>query len=339
MLHTIPYNKLILRNLFTFCILLISALSSLGQFIDRAPSGKQNCLVIEGGGRLVNIDSTTSLDTLIARLSNDWQFIETGKMYWIGYTEDMFSIAARRDIAIQPLVNLLENSSNEHAKYGAIYSLHLIGIDRKIIGRFSEKFVNPKARKALLQFLKYPALQADIMRLLIRDPWKSDVPYIMGIMKSCKSDCWALVNGLTRYEIKDLPIYQTIPDNIKNLSVQLKYTNESILESDFDFESQIKEALDSFNHLKSKSISIEDTLFKSKLRGDFKSKFGSPITIEEFFSLLDFNNYLSLGSSIQYYLDGGKLYICSPETAKRKLITWWADQTPEQQASYNKNYR
>ena len=328
-----------LRYLFTLLLFLTLVSHTSSQITDLAPSGRQNYLAVEGVGWKMKIDTTTSLDSLIGRLSKNWQFIETGKMYWIGYTEDMYSIAARGDNAIQPLINVLQNSSSDYAKYGAVYCLHLIGIDRKIAGRFYEQFVNPKARTVLLQFLKDTSLQEDIMRLLIRDPWTTDIPYIIETMKSCKTDCWSLVNGLTRYKINNLPIHQRIPENIKDISVNLKYTNPSVLEANFDFDGQIKEALDSFRHLKNKKIVIEDTLFKSKLIGDFGSKYESPVSVQEFFSLLDFDNYTSLGSRVQYYVSGDKLFICSPETARQRLIEWWTNLTPEEKAIYNKNYR
>jgi hypothetical protein len=111
-------------------------------YIDAAPSGKENYLPVEGGAIHMPIDSTTSLINLIDRLSGDWQFIETGKMYWIGYTNDMFSIAARGDSAIGPLVKVVETSSKLKERLGAIYTLHLIGIDRSIKGRGNEPFVN-----------------------------------------------------------------------------------------------------------------------------------------------------------------------------------------------------
>jgi len=327
------------RYLFTLLLLQTLISQSFCQITDVAPSGRQNYIAVEGGGWKMKIDTTTSLDSLIGRLSKNWQFIETGKMYWIGYTEDMYSIAARGDKAIEPLMNVLENSSKDYAKYGAVYCLHLIGINRTIAGRFYEKFVNPKARMALLQFLKDTSLQEDIMRLLIRDPWQSDISTIIETMKDCKTDCWSLVNGLTRYKINNLPIHQTIPDDIKDISVNLKYTNPLVLEANFDFEGQIKEALNSFRNLRNKKIVIEDTLFKSKLMGDFGSKYESPVSVQEFFRLLDFDNYTSLGSRVQYYVADDKLYICSPETARRRLIEWWINLTADEKASYNKNYR
>src|SRR5262249_27795033 len=144
--------------------------------VDVAPSGRQNYLAVEGGGILMRIDSITPLDSLIARLSEPWHLIETGKAYWIGYNNDMFSIAARAADAIQPLLNVLKRPSPDGEKEGALLCLHLIGIDRRIAGRFSENFVNPKARNALLDALRDTSIQVYVMRLLERDPWQSDIP-------------------------------------------------------------------------------------------------------------------------------------------------------------------
>ena len=77
---------------------------------------------------------------LIQRLEEDWREVETGKAYWIGYTKDMYSIAAHGDDAIYPLLSFIKKAKSNRAKYGAILSLHLIGIDRKIAGRFYEEF-------------------------------------------------------------------------------------------------------------------------------------------------------------------------------------------------------
>ena len=208
-----------------------------------------------------------------------------------------------------------------------------------MVGRMSEEFVNPKARVALLQLLDDPSLQESIMRLLIRNPWLSDIPHIMKTIESCKTDCWALVNGLTRYRIDNLPIRQIIPDQIKNISVRLKYKNDSVHGENYDFDTQIKDALDAFMRLKSKYLSIEDTLFKSKLTGDFISIDESFITIGEFLRLLDLDYYTRLGTRLQYYMEDSKLYICSPNTARKRMIAWWSNQTQEQKDSYNKNYR
>src|SRR5450432_4123868 len=95
-----------MQYLFNFIVftLLISQ-SLFGQVLDVAPTGRQNILPVEGGGIRMKIDSTTPLNKLIYRLNDNWHFLETGKGYWIGYTEDMFSIASRGNESIRALTD------------------------------------------------------------------------------------------------------------------------------------------------------------------------------------------------------------------------------------------
>ncbi len=97
-------------------------------------------LPIEGGAYIPVIDSISSLQYLINKFNGDWKFIPTYKMYWIGYTDYMFSVAARGNDAIPVLINFVDTSKNQHAQEGAIYTLHLIGINGIIAGRFGESF-------------------------------------------------------------------------------------------------------------------------------------------------------------------------------------------------------
>jgi hypothetical protein len=300
-------------------------------YIDRAPSGRVNYLPVEGGSIHMPIDSTTSLRDLIDRLSGKWEFIETGKGYWIGYTNDMFSIAARGNSAIGPLVAVVENSTIEKARLGAIYTIHLIGIQRKIVGRFSESFVDTNARKALLYLLRYPGLQPTIMELLIRDPWKSDVPDLIGLLKKSDSDCWAVVDGLCQYKITNIPIRQKIPDNLKNIELKLRYSNPNVLEPDFDFEGQLHEILDSLIALKNDSIVVEPALLDQPLSGNWRTKLGYAkpgsrflwLSVGSFLDTRFLSLFWELGNKFQYYVDGGKLYICSANTSKKRWIDWW----------------
>lgn len=275
------------------------------------------------------IDSTTSLDSLIGRLSGNWNFIETGKMYWIGYTNDMFSIAARKDSAIRPLINVIEHSRNDRAKLGAIYTIHLIGINRSIVGRYVEQFVDTNARKALLYLLKYSDWQSTIMQLLIRNPWKSDVPDLIETMQRSDSDCWTLVAGLNRYKLADAPIHQKIPDNIANINVKLRYSDPMTLRPDFDLEEQIQEALDSIIALHNSLITVEPALLTQKLGGSFRFKLGHKTFPDgsqgtSIGELLDpwGLNFFDVGNRFQYYMDDGKLYICTADTAKKRWIKW-----------------
>ena len=281
------------------------------------------------------IDSTTSLKNLIDRLSGDWQFIETGKMYWIGYTNDMFSVASRGDRAIGPLIHVVENSSNDNARIGAIYTIHLIGINRKIVGRFEEKFVDTNARKALLYLLKYPDWQPTIMELLIRDPWKSDVAELIGCLKKSDSDCWAVVGGLNKYKLENAPLRQPIPENLRNIVLKLRYSNPDVLERDFDFEGQKQEILDSLIALKNGSIIVERALLNRSLCGNMRIKLGHAgpgdrylqLSVAEFLDPFGISMFNQVGDRFQYYFDTGKLYICSASTAKKRWIDWWASQT------------
>lgn len=322
-----------MRHLFTIIVfpLLISQ-SLFGQVLDVAPTGRQNILPVEGGGIRMKIDSTTPLSKLIDKLNDNWHFLETGKGYWIGYTEDMFSIASRGDIAIPALTDFFMNTQSKKGKIGAIYTLHLIGIDRQIVGRFYEKFVNSAARSALLKLLSQSEYGYSIMELLMRDPWKSDVPYLFEILqnKANEETYWAIANALNRYKILGLPITSDLPDTLQDLSIKLKVENENSLEPDFDFSSQIKDALKEFRFRYPEKIIVEEKLFDDDLSKYYKTKLSSNLSISRFLSSLGIerNNpfsYSEIGCKIQYYIDNGKLHFCTINTARQRLNNWWKD--------------
>lgn len=331
-------------RLLLFLLLITTSLIAQQEYVDTPPTGKQNYLPYEGGSVLIVVDSTVSLDTLIRRLNTDWQLGFTGKGYWIGYTPNMFSIAARKDKAIQPLLNFIDSSSNLHARIGAIYCLHLIGIDRRIAGRFYEEFFNMEARKALLYSLKYSELQPTIMELLIRDPRLSDVPKIVDAMCNSNDNCWTLVNGLNRYELKNLPILQSVPDTVMNISVGLKYSKSNVIENDFDFEGQFHELLDSIKNLNNNYLIVEETLLHSNLWGKRKYKLANGwvrkkvqgVHIGKFLDEITKVDYLRLGNKLSYYVDSNRVFICSSETAKNKICDWWRT-LPESEINYFNN--
>ncbi len=304
--------------------------SLFAQVLDVAPTGRQNILPVEGGGIRIKTDSLTPLNKLIERLNGNWSFLETGKGYWIGYTEDMFSIASRGNIAVPALTDFFMNTQNKNGKIGAIYTLHLIGIDRQIVGRFYEKFVNPAARTALLKLLTQSEFTYPIMELLMRDPWKSDVPYLFEILQSGVNEeaCWPIINALNRYKIFDLPIASNLPDSLQDLSIRLKVENENTLEHDFNFSDQIKEALKEFRFRYPEKVIIEEKLFDDDLSKYYKTKLSSTLSISNFLSSLkiDRNNpfsYSHIGCKVQYYMDNGKLFFVTINTARQRLVNWW----------------
>lgn len=191
------------------------------QHVDVPPSGKENYRVYEGGSILVNINTETPLDSLIKKLDGDWNFLETGKGYWIGYTDNMFSIAARKDAAIQPLLHYINSSQNLHGKIGAVYCLHLIGINSTIVGRFQEKFVDKSAREALLSIAGREELTSVVVSLLARDPWESDLPTLSTILVENNINL-TLINAMFRYTKKDFNFRENIPEDVDSICVFMK---------------------------------------------------------------------------------------------------------------------
>lgn len=207
------------------CILLfflLATFSGWGQRVDVAPSGQAPYRAVEGGGSVVVLDTVTPLDTLVKRLEGNWHFEETGKAYWIGYPDLMYSIAAYKDKAIQPLLDLYSTTNTRNGKYGVIYTLHLIGIDSRITGRFSEEFVDTNARVALLQLAKDAKYRSTAISLLARDPWKSDLPTLARLLQENYNK--TLVNALFRYTGGDSPFRQDIPPSLNNIQVYIEDT-------------------------------------------------------------------------------------------------------------------
>lgn len=191
--------------------------------IDVPNKSRQNYLAVEGGPVPVKIDTVTPLNDIIKRLDSNWEFEETGKGYWIGYTNDMFSIAAHKDNSIIPLVKHYYSTTSEKGKVGVIYSLHLIGIESKIVGRFKEKFINMNARQALLNLAKDKKYTSIVVTLLARDPWKSDLQALYELLKKDSNNS-QLINVLFRYPIDDIPFRQNIPESLDTINV---YINDS----------------------------------------------------------------------------------------------------------------
>ena len=292
----------------------------------------QRRLPCEGGGVDITVDTITPLPDLIKRLERNWQFLETNKGYWIGYTVDMFSIAEKRDAAIQPLLNFIDTSHNKHARIGAIYSLHLIGIDSKIAGRFYEKFSNVNARKALLSALKYVDLQPEIVLLLVRDPHYTDIPYIFDIMARDTSDCWSLNNYLTRFSLP-LPINQFIPDEI-NMEVNIAESKDSNVDVQFGA------ILKAIARSGSGTVFFENQLLKTPLIARTRWYFSKDtsagiIDIKSNMYINAYVDYMGFGDRFQYYVDNQCLYICTHTTAKSRLINWWKGLSVVEKEKFN----
>lgn len=215
-----------IKNLLPIVITFFLSIQTIAQVTDIPPNGKPNYRAVTGGSIKVKIDTVSSLTTLINKLDSNWQFVETGKMYWIGYTDDMYSIAAYKDSAIEPLVEHFHSTKSENGKYGVICTLHLIGIESSIAGRFIEKFKNKNAREALLQLAIDKKYTGVIVSLLARDPWKTDLLALIELLKRDNHSV-EVVNAIFRYttipyEENDVPFRQSIPQSMDTINVLMQ---------------------------------------------------------------------------------------------------------------------
>lgn len=282
---------------------------------------------VEGGSLDIKVDSISTIEELIPRLITNNELYETGKRYWFGYNDLMFSIAVHSDSAIKPLLTFIDTTKSYDAKIAACYTLHLIGINCIEKGRISEEFVNTKARKALLGLLRDDKLQKFVMELLIRDAWQSDVPTLMDILHASKSDCWPITNGLVRYMLSDCPINQKIPQEIKDLHIQFtplqlpnnKPDNKRYKKLFGRFFVQFRKTYKSI-------IFIEDTLLDYDFYHPPFSTYGEPLSFLNLDQLLQStyqNDYCDIGNNLQYYFVKDKIHICSSMTGKRRWLNWW----------------
>ena len=195
----------------TFLICSVAATLAGATFVDVAPSSLKNARAVEGGSQRVLIDTNTPLSELIKRLEGNWNLVETGKAYWIGYTDDMFSIAAYGEEAINPLLSFIKTSKSDKARRGAVLTLHLIGIESQIVGRYAEKFTSEKVRKAFYQLLNDDDLRDEVLSLLVRDPWPSDIKPVFKTLAHVADDkCTATVNALFCYNLNN-PAFEHSP--------------------------------------------------------------------------------------------------------------------------------
>lgn len=322
----------------------LQALTAYCQVVDSGPSGRQNILPVEGAGLVMQIDTVTPLDELIKRLNGDWEFIETGKGYWIGYTNDMFSIAAHGDEAIPRLVEFFRTAKSEAGKSGAIYTLHLIGINRTIVGRFSEKFVNPKAREALLSLLPDKQYAYWIMELLMRDPWQSDVPRLFEVLSKETDDdiAYPVINALKRYDIKGLSLINEIPDTISDLNIKLDFNNDNGNNQLQPLEDKIKLALKQFSAQYPDKIKIDEGLYAYELtKYGGTSLDGKTTTLSDFISILhilrnDVFGYCIMGNKLQYFYKDGALQFITIKTARKIANNWWASLSDAEKQKFKK---
>lgn len=288
--------------------------------------------VTVGYGKLIemHLDSITPLNKLITRLEIQNKLNYTQKRDLIGYNDLIFSIAVHGDSAINPLIKFIHTTKSYDAKIAAVYTLHLIGINciTSHEGRF-EMFPNLHARKALFQLLaEEDSLQPRIMLLLSRRPMASDVPILFDILNSCKSDCWAITCGLVRYDLRNIPVAQKLPERIFRKEVYINNSKGTL--NDMAVSKAIKKIATKYRNF----VVVEDTLFNYHYELPMMHD-GHTMShvVENHVRIADLCDYCTFtcpfwfGSNFQYYYKNDKITFCSPKTSKHLWLEWWKSQT------------
>jgi len=306
-------------------------------------------LAAESGGHQIIIDTVSTTRDLIKKLETPWEFQFTGKVYYIGYTDLMFAIAHKGDRVVDTLVDYYKTTQSPAAWSGIIYTLHLIGIKGKIAGRHFETFKSQKACKALLSLLHDGVYNTTIIKLLMRDPWLSDVPELINYLSIEKNIefTWPVVKALIRYHPPHFCIGQSINELAQNYTI----TNPEYASYHLDdaiFNTATKNSLRLFEDTYPHFIHVEPILFEQVLVGNDRSGSNETVSLIEFMrdhntGIVDLfsvqSSYTALGSRFVHYLEDDQLYFCSMETAQKRIVDWWSQLDRKEQAFFkNKNY-
>lgn len=282
----------------------------------------------------MKLDSMSNLHDLVSKLETNNKLYETGKAYWFGYNDLMFSIAVYADKAIEPLVTFIKSTDSYESKLAALLTLHLIGIDCKIAGRTYEEFSNQKAREALISLLATNStLQDEIELLLVRDPRASDIPQLFSILDTSKTDCWAISSGLLRYDLKNIPVAQDVPSEL--LERQIAFSTSENIPSDV----MIIKTLQLLSQQYS-DIEVEDTLYSYKYEIPIRMGIDhNAVSLAYLIYLCRLTNYCFIGPNFQYSFVDGKMHFCSSTTTKRLWLDWWKSQDSAYKDSLRMSYK
>jgi len=315
-------------KIYFFIVLSLLAISNTvkGQTIDSASYGNENFRAVMGGGERVNHDTKTPLIKLIQKLEEPWELVPTFKAYWIGYTDNMYSIADYKNEAIPFLVKFIDTATNNKARIGGLYALHLIGIDEKVEGRFSENFVRKNARVAIIRYLNDRSLNETVIFLLMRDPWLSDIPQLMDYLSQHNKNYSKVLSALQRYDFGNKPVAQEIDPDLLSKKITILHTDSNPPSSRYSIDKLIayqKEFGQRF--FVDREIEESPEWQESK---DRLSKMKNYKRFEDFefgfsFAVGDVFNFCNFQESFFYTFGDHKLNLYGPIKTREIWLDWW----------------
>lgn len=301
--------------------------------VDGESYSSKNYKLFEGGSEKVKIDSTTNVNELILRLEDKWEFEFTGKGYLIGYTNLMFSIANHGEKTLDSLIKLYTQTKTKDGKWGALYTIYLIGIESKSAYSFKEDFKSTKARKALLFLLENETTakyQKEIVKLLLRNPWEIDLEILFKKIEENKFESWFLINALFRYGLESIPFNQEIPEPIASEKYLYEKPASYYVKNDPFLSSFYKDYL---KHLTTKFpniIVIEESVFDNNLYGypgstNCGMEFYNSFILKSMVNLTHVISYanIAIDNEVQYYVEDEVIFVIDYESAKLRWLSWY----------------
>lgn len=258
------------------------------------------------------------------------------------YNQTISLISSYGDAAIEPLMTFIDTTKNFKAKYAACLTIHYIGINQTKISREREEFKNEKARSALLRLLANDDMQYTAMSLLVRNPWQTDVPTLIKVMKS-SNDSWPVSNGLERYWLPNPPIKNKTRELLNTFYISIKRPKKPYNDEEF-----YKVIFRKFEKKYKGLIQIEDTLFNYRFYNPYliyiTSTYDNDAGYSNDATELDKSviniylddllgstkvGFLEIGNNFNYYEINDTIFICSSLTAKKRWIDWWSKNEKE----------
>ena len=300
---------------------------------------------VEGSGQIVEPDLKTPVSEILKRFKSNWNLQQTGKAYWIGYTDDMYSIAARGEKTIPQILDFAVNNDLMRAKMAAIYTIHLIGIECTIAGRCIEEFKNKIARQALYSLLDDEDVAVYVVRLLARDPWETDLPQLFQKLSGDNRELnKIIVNLLFRYPNDCNAFGGTLSEHSESPKVVL-VTGEGKFELGTLTELTREKKEESVERVNRLIWSENDLIFQPGSKGHIVWKIKNGDSAQKKFakhypglSLSRFvndalNNSLRNSRSFRYCCDindlfnfaitNNEIHLLTPEASRKIWLNWW----------------